>query len=60
MKNSTQTLDYPLFRIDYIWYSPDGESKMTKVLASTGSDHLPVETQVYFRPFAALNPQNLV
>ena len=60
IKNSTQTLDYPLFRIDYIWYSPDGESKMTKVLASTGSDHLPVETLVYFRPFAALNPQNLV
>ena len=58
IKNSTQTLDYPLFRIDYIWYSPGGKSKITNVLPSTGSDHLPVETQLDFPRSAARNSRN--
>ena len=46
MKNSPWKLNYPLFRIDYIWYSKNWVSRSTKVLPSTGSEHLPVETEL--------------
>lgn len=46
IKNSPLKLNYPIFRIDYIWYSKDWGSRSSKVLPTTGSDHLPVETEL--------------
>ncbi len=46
VKNSPWKLNYPIFRIDYIWYSPHWRSRLTKVLPTTGSDHLPVKTEL--------------
>ncbi|MGD1715785.1 endonuclease/exonuclease/phosphatase family protein [Dapis sp. BLCC M172] len=44
--NSTWKLDYPLFRIDYIWYSNHWVSKSAEVLSTTGSDHLPLVAEL--------------
>lgn len=44
--NSTWKLDYPLFRIDYIWYSNYWISKSVEVLPTTGSDHLPLVAEL--------------
>lgn len=46
IKNSAWKLNYPIFRIDYIWYSQHWKSRSTKVLPTIGSDHLPVETEL--------------
>ncbi len=48
IKNSTSKLNYPLFRIDYIGYSKHWAAQSSKVLPTTGSDHLPVETEVIY------------
>ncbi len=44
--NSTWKLDYPLFRIDYIWYSNHWFSQSAEVLPTTGSDHLPLVAEL--------------
>lgn len=44
--NSTWKLNYPLFRIDYIWCSKDFQSRSTEILPTTGSDHLPIKTKL--------------
>lgn len=36
----------PLFRLDYIWHTPDIRSVATWVGADTGSDHLPVMSRL--------------
>lgn len=46
VKNSPWKLNYPIFRIDYIWYSKNWGSRTTKVLPTTGSDHLSVQTEL--------------
>ncbi|MEB3883709.1 endonuclease/exonuclease/phosphatase family protein [Lyngbya sp. CCY1209] len=46
--NWSGKLNFPLFRIDYIWHSPQLRSRETRVLSSTGADHLPVRTTLYF------------
>ncbi|MFB2974068.1 endonuclease/exonuclease/phosphatase family protein [Aerosakkonema sp. BLCC-F183] len=46
IKNSPWKLNYPIFRIDHIWYSKHWGSRASKVLPTTGSDHLPVETEL--------------
>lgn len=47
LKDSNSKLNYPLFRIDYIWYSQHWGSEYTKVLPTTGSDHLPLEAKLH-------------
>ncbi|NET40715.1 endonuclease/exonuclease/phosphatase family protein [Okeania sp. SIO2B3] len=44
--NSTWKLNYPLLRIDYIWYSNHWVSKSAEVLSTTGSDHLPLVAEL--------------
>ena len=46
IKNSPWKLNYPIFRIDYIWYSKHWGSRSTKILPTTGSEHLPVQTEL--------------
>ncbi|MGE5656272.1 MAG: endonuclease/exonuclease/phosphatase family protein [Actinomycetota bacterium] len=46
IKRSHWQLNYPLFRLDYIWYSQQWRSKSTEVVSPTGSDHLPVVTEL--------------
>ncbi|MGC9525490.1 MAG: endonuclease/exonuclease/phosphatase family protein [Limnospira sp.] len=46
--NLSGKLNFPLFRIDYIWHSSQFRSRQTQVLSSTGSDHLPLRTTLYF------------
>jgi len=46
LKTTDWKLNYPLFRIDYIWYSPHFGSRNSQVLPSTGSEHLPVMTEL--------------
>lgn len=48
IKNSTSKLNYPIFRIDYIGYSKHWASQSSKVLPTTGSDHLPVEAELIY------------
>jgi len=48
IKDSEQKLNYPIFRIDYIWYSRHFGSHAARVLATTGSDHLPVEAELVY------------
>lgn len=44
-------LTHPIVRIDYIMHSSDFISKSTQVLSKTGSDHLPIETKLFwFKP----------
>ncbi|WP_242072344.1 endonuclease/exonuclease/phosphatase family protein [Microcoleus sp. FACHB-68] len=42
-------LNFPLVRIDYVWYSKHWSSQHSKVLPAVGSDHLPVETYLYLK-----------
>jgi endonuclease/exonuclease/phosphatase (EEP) superfamily protein YafD len=46
IKNSPWKLNYPIFRIDYIWYDKHWVSRSTKILPTTGSEHLPVQTEL--------------
>jgi endonuclease/exonuclease/phosphatase (EEP) superfamily protein YafD len=60
-KNSNGKFSYPLFRIDYIWHSKDWLSLSTKVLPTTGSDHLPVVGELVLSPSRnQVFPKNLV
>lgn len=47
LKDSNSKLNYPLFRIDYIWHSQHWASEYSKVLPTTGSDHLPLEAKLH-------------
>ena len=47
LEDSNSYLNYPLFRIDYIWYSHHWASEYSKVLPATGSDHLPLEAKLH-------------
>ena len=42
VKRSNWRLNYPVFRIDYIWYSKHWDAKSSSVLEATESDHLPI------------------
>ncbi|HAX77613.1 MAG TPA: endonuclease/exonuclease/phosphatase, partial [Cyanobacteria bacterium UBA11372] len=46
IKNLPWKWNYPIFRIDYIWYSKHWGSRSTKILPTTGSEHLPVQTEL--------------
>lgn len=46
IKVTNWKLTVPLFRIDYIWYSPDWQSHSSQVLKPVGSEHLPITTQI--------------
>lgn len=48
LKKTDWKLNHPLFRIDYIWYSAHFGSRNSQVLPSTGSEHLPVMTELLF------------
>lgn len=39
-------LTIPLFRLDYVWYSPHWQSNYSQVLAPVGSEHLPISTNL--------------
>ena len=46
VKRSNWRLNYPVFRIDYIWYSKHWGAKLSSVLEATESDHLPVAAEL--------------
>ncbi len=46
IKVTNWKLKVPLFRIDYIWYSPHWQSHSSHVLKPVGSEHLPITTQL--------------
>lgn len=46
VKTSNLRLNYPVCRIDYIWYSKHWGAKSSSVLEATESDHLPVEAEL--------------
>jgi endonuclease/exonuclease/phosphatase family metal-dependent hydrolase len=46
VKRSNWRLNYPVFRIDYIWYSKHWGAKSSSVLKTTESDHLPVGAEL--------------
>ncbi|MEG4533604.1 endonuclease/exonuclease/phosphatase family protein [Microcoleus sp. D2_18a_D3] len=46
VKRSNWRLNYPVFRIDYIWYSKHWGAKSSSVLEATESDHLPVGAEL--------------
>lgn len=46
IKKLNWRLNYPLVRIDYIWYSKHWSSEYSKVLPATGSDHLPIAAEL--------------
>ncbi|WP_199245858.1 endonuclease/exonuclease/phosphatase family protein [[Phormidium] sp. ETS-05] len=48
LPNSNIILKTPLVRVDYIWHSHHWVSAKTEVLPTTGSDHLPLVTQLHF------------
>jgi len=51
VKRSNWKLNYPVFRIDYIWYSKHWGAKSSSVLEATESDHLPVGAElILFTP----------
>ncbi len=50
IKKTDWKLNYPLFRIDYIWYSPHFGSRNSQVLPSIGSEHLPVAAVLVWDP----------
>lgn len=53
VKRSNWKLNYPLCRIDYIWYSQHWGAKSSSSLEATESDHLPVGAELVL-----LKPQN--
>lgn len=46
VKSSNLRLNYPVFRIDYIWYSKHWGAKSSSVLQATESDHLPIAAEL--------------
>jgi len=46
VKSSNWRLNYPVFRIDYIWYSKHWGAKSSSVLEATESDHLPIAAEL--------------
>ncbi|MEG4984190.1 endonuclease/exonuclease/phosphatase family protein [Microcoleus sp. BR0-C5] len=46
VKRSNWRLNYPVCRIDYIWYSKHWGAKSSSVLEATESDHLPVAAEL--------------
>ncbi|MEG3934965.1 MULTISPECIES: endonuclease/exonuclease/phosphatase family protein [unclassified Microcoleus] len=46
VKRSNWRLNYPVCRIDYIWYSKQWGAKSSSVLEATESDHLPVAAEL--------------
>jgi endonuclease/exonuclease/phosphatase (EEP) superfamily protein YafD len=46
VKSSNWRLNYPVCRIDYIWYSKHWGAKSSSVLEATESDHLPVAAEL--------------
>ncbi|MEG4285935.1 endonuclease/exonuclease/phosphatase family protein [Microcoleus sp. A006_D1] len=46
VKSSNLRLNYPVCRIDYIWYSKHWGAKSSSVLEATESDHLPVGAEL--------------
>ena len=46
VKRSNWRLNYPVFRIDYIWYSKHWGAKSSSVLEATESDHLPISAEL--------------
>ena len=46
VKRFNLKLNYPVCRIDYIWYSKHWGAKYSSVLESTESDHLPVAAEL--------------
>ena len=46
VKRSNWRLNYPVFRIDYIWYSKHWGAKSSSVLEATESDHLPIAAEL--------------
>ncbi|WP_293131534.1 endonuclease/exonuclease/phosphatase family protein [Microcoleus sp. bin38.metabat.b11b12b14.051] len=53
VKRSNFKLNYPVCRIDYIWYSQHWGAKSSSILNATESDHLPVGAELVL-----LKPQN--
>ncbi len=49
LKRTNWKFNYPIFRIDYIWYSQHWGAKSAKILPTTGSDHLPVAAELVWR-----------
>ncbi|MEG4089165.1 endonuclease/exonuclease/phosphatase family protein [Microcoleus sp. Pol12B4] len=46
VKSANWRLNYPVCRIDYIWYSKHWGAKSSSVLEATESDHLPVAAEL--------------
>ena len=46
VKRSNWRLNYPVCRIDYIWYSKHWGAKSSEVLEATESDHLPIAAEL--------------
>ncbi|MEG4364958.1 hypothetical protein QUB09_24935 [Microcoleus sp. C2C6] len=46
VKSSNWRLNYPVFRIDCIWYSKHWDAKSSSVLEATESDRLPVAAEL--------------
>jgi len=46
VKSSNWRLNYPVCRIDYIWYSKHWGAKSSSVLEATESDHLPIAAEL--------------
>jgi vancomycin resistance protein VanJ len=46
VKRSNWRLNYPVCRIDYIWYSKHWGAKSSSVLQATESDHLPIAAEL--------------
>ncbi|UNU24109.1 endonuclease/exonuclease/phosphatase family protein [Microcoleus vaginatus] len=54
VKSSNWRLNYPVCRIDYIWYSKHWGAKSSSVLEATESDHLPVGAELILLTAARL------
>ena len=54
VKSSKWRLNYPVFRIDYIWYSKHWGAKSSSVLSATESDRLPVAAELILLTAARL------
>jgi endonuclease/exonuclease/phosphatase (EEP) superfamily protein YafD len=54
IKRSNWRLNYPVCRIDYIWYSKPWDAKSSSVLEATESEHLPVAAELILLTAARL------
>ena len=54
VKRSNWRLNYPVCRIDYIWYSKHWDAKSSSVLEATESDRLPVAAELILLTAARL------